>query len=84
MIEMYEEVNEQIYVTKGLFKIGLMYGQRQFYYVRQKDKFIVGAYESLLSLAAEFHYKTLEFVEGYGLRKQMMIPILEKFPYFKA
>eukprot|EP00351_Strombidinopsis_sp_SopsisLIS2011_P001738 CAMPEP_0116884648 /NCGR_PEP_ID=MMETSP0463-20121206/17620_1 /TAXON_ID=181622 /ORGANISM="Strombidinopsis sp, Strain SopsisLIS2011" /LENGTH=89 /DNA_ID=CAMNT_0004541523 /DNA_START=1581 /DNA_END=1850 /DNA_ORIENTATION=+ len=33
---------------------------------------------------SEFYYKALSFMEGYGLRKQHLRPIMDKFPDFNA
>ena len=64
-----EEVNEQIYVTNGLYTVGLEVNKKRHFNIKLKKKSIVGGYENMLGRNSEFAYKALHLVEGYSLRK---------------
>jgi len=76
-------VNEQIYVTSGSYSIGFHIGKQKYFHVKLKQKTIVGGYENLFGYESQYYYRALNFVEGYGLRKQKLKPIMDKFPDMK-
>ena len=79
----FEEVNEQIYVTEGLYAVGLTLNQRLHFHIKLKKKSIVGGYENMLGYNSVFAYKALHQVEGYSLRKQRMKPIMDRYQEFR-
>lgn len=54
-----EEVNEQIYVTEGLYSVGLTIDNKQYYHIKLKKKSIVGGYENMLGYRSMFAYKAV-------------------------
>lgn len=78
-----EEVNEQIYVTEGLYSVGLTIDNKQYYHIKLKKKSIVGGYENMLGYNSMFAYKAVHQVQGYSLRKQKMRPIMEYYKEFR-
>ena len=50
--------------------------------MKLQQKTIIGGYENLFGYEAEFYFKALTFLEGYGLRKSKLKPIMDKFPDF--
>lgn len=83
ILEEAEEVNEQIYVTNGSYSIGFQEKNQKYFHVKLQQKTIIGGYENLLGYESEFYFKALTFLEGYGLRKSNMKPIMDKFPDFQ-
>jgi hypothetical protein len=51
--------------------------------VKLQQKTIIGGYENIFGYESEFYFKALTFLEGYGLRKSNMKPIMDKFPDFQ-
>ena len=83
ILEEREEVNEQIYVTSGAYSIGFQERNQKYFHVKLEKKTIIGGYENLFGYESEFYFKALGFLEGYGLRKSNLKPIMDKFPDFK-
>jgi hypothetical protein len=52
-------VNEQIYVTEGLYSVGLTIDSKQYYHIKLKKKSIVGGYENMLGYNSMFAYKAV-------------------------
>lgn len=48
--------------------------------MKLRHKTIIGGYENLFGYQAEFCYKALTFIEGFGLRKCKLKPIMDAFP----
>lgn len=46
-------------------------------------KTIIGGYENLFGKKSEFFYKALTHLDAYGLRKEKLKPIMDKYPEFK-
>lgn len=84
ILEQGEEVNEQIYVTQGSYSIGFEIRNQKYYHVKLHHKTVIGSYENMFGRESEFYYKALNTIEGYGLRKKRMKPIMDKFPDFKT
>lgn len=82
ILEVDEEVNEQVYVTSGSYSIGFQERTQKYFHVKLREKTIIGGYENLFGYEAEFYFKALNQLEGYGLRKSNMKPIMDKFPEF--
>lgn len=78
-----EEVNEQIFVMSGAYCIGFTIEQKKFQHVKLQAKTVICGYENVLGKKSEFFIKALNLVEGFGLRKMKMKPILDKCPDFK-
>ena len=83
ILEVDEEVNEQVYVTAGSYSIGFQERNQKFFHVKLKEKTIIGGYENLFGYEAEFYFKAINQLEGYGLRKSNLKPIMDKFPDFQ-
>jgi len=83
ILEEGEEVNEQIYVTNGSYSIGFQERNQKYFHVKLQQKTIIGGYENIFGYESEFYFKALTFLEGYGLRKSNMKPIMDKFPDFQ-
>ena len=47
-------------------------------------KTIIGGYENLFGYKSEFFYKALHHIDAYGLRKEKLKPIMDKYPEFRA
>lgn len=47
-------------------------------------KTIIGGYENLFGYKSEFFYKALHHIDAYGLRKENLKPIMDKYPEFRA
>ena len=71
-----EEVNEQIYVTKGNYAVGLSCNNQNYYHIKLTNKTIIGGYENLFGHPSQYLFKALNMIEGYGLRKQKLLPIM--------
>lgn len=44
----------------------------------------MGGYENFFGYKSEFFYKALHHIDAYGLRKENLKPIMDKYPDFKA
>ena len=47
-------------------------------------KTIIGGYENLFGYKSEFFYKALHHIDAYGLRKEHLKPIMDKYPEFRS
>ena len=47
-------------------------------------KTIIGGYENMFGKKSEFFYKALHHIDAYGLRKEKLKPIMDKYPEFHA
>ena len=63
-------------MTKGNYSIGFVVNSQKYFHVKLAARTIIGGYENLFGHTSEFYFKALNFVEGYGLRKQKLVPIL--------
>ena len=90
-----DEVNEQIYVIaqlsnkkqkekSGKYCIGFSDQRQRYFHVKLGKKTIIGGYENLFGKKSEFFYKALHHIDGYGLRKEKLKPIMDKYPEFCA
>ena len=89
-----DEVNEQIYVISqrsakqkeksGKYCIGFSDQKQRYFHVKLGKKTIIGGYENLFGYKSEFFYKALHHIDAYGLRKENLKPIMDKYPEFKA
>ena len=80
LFEENEEVNEQVYVLSGSLTVGFKHNEQRFYYVKLEKKSCIGAYENMLSCNSEFYYRALSVVEGLGIRKLKLKPLLDRYP----
>ena len=88
-----DEVNEQIYVISqpslkqkdktGKYCIGFSDQKQRYFHVKLGHKTIIGGYENLFGYKSEFFYKALHHIDAYGLRKDKLKPIMDKYPEFK-
>lgn len=69
-------------MTSGSYSIGFQERNQKYFHVKLEKKTIIGGYENLYGYESEFYFKALNFLEGYGLRKSNMKPIMDKFPDF--
>ena len=83
MLEEGEEVNEHIFVVSGNYSIGFQERDTKFFHIKLSKKTIIGGYENLFDYESEFFYKSIDFLEGFGLRKSKLKPLMEKFPDFE-
>jgi hypothetical protein len=70
-------------VTSGAYSIGFQERNQKYFHVKLEKKTIIGGYENLFGYESEFYFKALNFLEGYGLRKSNLKPIMDKFPDFQ-
>ena len=88
-----DEVNEQIYVISqrdgkqkeksGKYCIGFSDQKQRYFHVKLGKKTIIGGYENLFASKSEFFYKPLTHLDAYGLRKEKLKPIMDRYPEFK-
>lgn len=88
-----DEVNEQIYVISqrdgkqkeksGKYCIGFSDQKQRYFHVKLGKKTIIGGYENLFGSKSEFFYKALTHLDAYGLRKEKLKPIMDRYPEFK-
>lgn len=80
VFELNEEVNEQVYIHGGSVTVGFLHNDQRYYHVKLEKKSCIGAFENMMSYNSEFYYRALNPVEGLGIRKLKMKPLVDRYP----
>ena len=67
----------------GKYCIGFSDNKLRYFHVKLGCKTIIGGYENLFGRRSEFCYKALHHIDAYGLRKEKLKPIMDKYSEFK-
>lgn len=69
LFEELQEINEILFISKGICDVGFEINKLKKYVLRFTDKVVVGAYNCTFRLRAIFCYRCKTDCEGYSIRK---------------
>lgn len=72
-----EDVNEVIFINKGIYEIGYEFNGYQHYKIRYKNTNLIGAYNIIYNQKTQFLYKTFTRCRGFFIRKRPWEEIME-------
>ena len=77
LVDELDELNEIIFVNKGIVLIGYEINKQKLYSIRYKNNCIVGAYGVTFNQRASFIYTSQTDIHGYSIRKQNWFYLLQ-------
>lgn len=80
LVDELDEFNEISFISKGQVVIGYEINKQRRYCIQFNDKCVIGAYGITFNKRAAFIYTALTHVEGFFIRKQEWLDILQISP----
>ena len=80
IFEELDDINEVIFIQKGIVDIGYQMNKSTKYVVRYENKTLIGGYNCTFNMRIIFCYKARSDCEGSSIRKHKWMHILEEFP----
>ncbi|CDW76967.1 cation channel family protein [Stylonychia lemnae] len=79
-----EEVDEVIYVCSGQYGVGYQLNNQEYIAVKIGQKSVIGDHSVVFRKRSEFMYRALGEMDCYGLRKNRLYTIFDKYKEFSA
>lgn len=75
-----DDVNEVVFIEKGLYDIGYEINKKNIFKLRQPNKSVIGSFEVCFDKRMLFIFKTFHECRGYLIRKQNFRSLEKEFP----
>ena len=73
-----DDINEVLFIQKGVVEIGYQLNKQRKYVVRYEDKTMIGAYNCTFNMRIIFCYRAKTLCEGMSMRKSNWIKLLNQ------
>ena len=73
-----DDINEVIFIKKGVVEIGYQMNKQRRYVVRYENKTMIGAYNCTCNMRIIFCYRARTDCEGYTIRKEAWVRLLNQ------